>query len=326
MAHIEKRRAASRCPGVRGTALPTGASDRRRSRVRVDVERWLTSTSADVLRGDWIDPKLGRMTFPRMGRTLGNDHRAPAPGTRELNIGVAWNYLVPRFGDWRLAWITTSDVKAMLSEELAANRLSHSAIRRHVLVLRSILEAAVEDGRITRNPCRGVKLPPENSLPMRFLEPDEVATLVAAHPGHYQPLVLTAAYVGLRWGELAGLKVERVDLLRRTIRVEEQLVDVSGRLVFTPPKTKAGIRTVTIPAALADVLATHFATEPVQRSGLAFPSSRARPCAARASVASGDADVATQASMMGRSMGLCSTSFATPRSCSPIVQGAHHKP
>ena len=93
----------------------------------------------------------------------------------------------------------------------------------------------------------------------------------------YRPLVLAAAYVGLRWGELAGLKVERVDLLRNTIRVEEQLVDVSGQLSFMSPKTKAGIRTVTMPVALREILAVHFGSGAVASSGLAFPSPKGTP-------------------------------------------------
>jgi hypothetical protein len=77
------------------------------------------------------------------------------PTTRALNLGVVRNYLTPRFGRWPLAGITTSDVKAMVSEETAAGRLSNSAIRRHVIVLSTILGAAVADSRIARNPCRG---------------------------------------------------------------------------------------------------------------------------------------------------------------------------
>jgi len=112
---------------------------------------------------------------------------------------------------------------------------------------------------------------------MRFLEPADVRRLADAIGPHFHPLVLTASYVGLRWGELAGLKVKRVDLLRRTIRVEEQLVEVAGSLSLGPPKTRAGIRTVTMPASLVDVLAPHFATPAVQGSGLAFPTPTGRP-------------------------------------------------
>ena len=106
---------------------------------------------------------------------------------------------------------------------------------------------------------------------MRFLEATELATLAAEHPAFYRPLVLTAGYVGLRWGELAGLALDHVDLLRRTIRVDRQLVEVGGSVHFGQPKTKAGFRTVTMPAALGEILAQHFASTAVQTSGLAFP-------------------------------------------------------
>jgi len=70
---------------------------------------------------------------------------------------------------------------------------------------------------------------------MRFLEPEQLAALADAHPVFYRPHVLTAGYVGLRWGELVGLALENVDLLRRTIRVERQLLEVGGAVRFGPP-------------------------------------------------------------------------------------------
>lgn len=90
-------------------------------------------------------------------------------------------------------------------------------------------------------------------------------------------MVLTAGYVGLRQGELVGLALDHVDLLHRTIRVDRQLVEIAGSLHFGPPKTKAGIRTVSIPAALCEILAVHFATSAVQSSGLAFPGPKGSP-------------------------------------------------
>lgn len=136
----------------------------------------------------------------------------------------------------------------MLAEELEEGRLSVSAVRRHVLVLRVILGAAVQDGRLARNPAASVKLPADRSRPMRFLDAQEVARLADAASEHYRPLILTAAYVGLRWGELAGLGVDHVDTLRRTIRVERQLVEVNGKLELARPKSEAGTRTVSVPA------------------------------------------------------------------------------
>ena len=199
------------------------------------------------------------------------------PTTRELNLEITRNYLLPRFGRFLLAEIRPSDVRSMVAEELAAAKLSGSAVRRHAIVLGTILESAVQDGRIARNPVRGVKLPPEASRRMRFLEPEEVAAVVTAHPEHYRPMILTAAYVGLRWGELVGLAVDHVDLLRRTVRVDRQLLVFGGHAEFGPPKTRAGIRTVSLPAFLVDVLGEHFARPAVQSSGLAFPGPKGAP-------------------------------------------------
>ena len=160
---------------------------------------------------------------------------------------------------------------------MTEGRLSNSAIRRHVLVMRVIMELAVAEGRIAKNPAKGVKLPPEDSRVMRFLEPEEIDRLVATIEAHYRPMVLTAAYVGLRWGELTGLAVEKVDLEANQIRVDRQLQEVEGKLVFGPPKTRAGVRTVTMPRSLAEILRVHFLTSPVAASGLAFPGPKGGP-------------------------------------------------
>ncbi len=248
---------------------------------KVDAERWLTTSGADLVRGDWTDPQLGRMRFAEWVEEWEAGLVELRPTTKVLNVGVARNYLVPRFGQWQLSRIRTADVKEMLGEELTEGRLSNSAVRRHVLVLRTILDAAVADGRIGRNPAKSVKLPAEDSRPMRFLDPGEVARLADAITPHYRPLVLTAAYVGLRRGELFGLRVANVDLLRHTIKVEEQLQEVGGRLVLGPPKTKAGIRKVTMPGLLAEVLGTHFNAAPVRSSGLAFPGPKGGPARAQ---------------------------------------------
>ena len=249
---------------------PDGAERSRSFSRKTDAERWVTAEEASKLTGGWVDPSLGRMTFAewvkRWEGTL--DVR---PTTRDLNLGIVRNYLLPRFGRWSLSRIGTADVRAMVAEETHRGDLSASAVRRHAIVLGTILEAAVEEDRIAKNPVRRVKLPAESTRRMRFLEPEEAARLAEAHPAHYRPLVLTAAYVGLRWGELAGLALGNVNLLKREITIDRQLVEIASGVSFGPPKTKAGIRTVSIPAALADVLGQHFASPAAQSSGLAFP-------------------------------------------------------
>jgi integrase len=90
--------------------------------------------------------------------------------------------------------------------------------------------------------------------------------------------VLVAAYTGLRWGELAGLRVQRVDLLHRRITVAEQLTETRGAFAFAPPKTAARLCVVTLPQVAATALAEHLAAyaEPGP-DGLVFPAARRGP-------------------------------------------------
>jgi integrase len=102
--------------------------------------------------------------------------------------------------------------------------------------------------------------------------PPQAWPLADAIGPRYRALVLVAAYGGLRWGELVGLRIKRVDLLHGRVTVAEQVAEVNGRLLPGPPKTEAGRRTVTLPALAAVALAEHLAqfAEPGP-DGLVFP-------------------------------------------------------
>lgn len=69
-----------------------------------------------------------------------------------------------------------------------------------------------------------------------------------------RPTVRFLAYTGLRWGEVAALRVRRVDLNRRRIDITESVTEVRGQLVWGTPKTHAR-RTVPLPRFLAREIA-----------------------------------------------------------------------
>jgi integrase len=90
-------------------------------------------------------------------------------------------------------------------------------------------------------------------------------------PDRARAAVLFAAGSGLRMGEVLGLSVDRVDFLRRTVRVDRQMFSSVGEEpVFAPPKTKASDRTVPLRHVTVDVLAAHLAKFPAGRHGLVF--------------------------------------------------------
>jgi integrase len=114
---------------------------------------------------------------------------------------------------------------------------------------------------IAQSPFRRVSLPKIEREEMRFLTPVEIARLADAIQPRYRALVLVGAYGGLRIGEMAGLRRERVDLLRGTVEVAEIITEVAGKLQIGPPKTRASRRTIGLPRAVVNVLAEHLAPD-----------------------------------------------------------------
>jgi integrase len=93
---------------------------------------------------------------------------------------------------------------------------------------------------------------------MRIATVDQVVAIASRVPARYRALVLVAAFGGLRWGELAGLRRKRVDLERGTVTVAEQLLEVNGAFSMGLPKSAASRRTVTLPAVVDEALAEHL--------------------------------------------------------------------
>jgi integrase len=127
-------------------------------------------------------------------------------------------------------------------------------------VLRAILNAAVQSDRIVRSPCRGVKLPATQHEERHIVMSDELAALATSIGDDDAPMVFLGAVLGLRWGECAGLRVGRLDFLRSTLAVAEQVTrGPKGATVLGPPKSAAGRRTLSVPTPLMDMLAAHLA-------------------------------------------------------------------
>ncbi|WP_203994519.1 tyrosine-type recombinase/integrase [Sphaerisporangium rufum] len=116
----------------------------------------------------------------------------------------------------------------------------------------------MDDQLIKRNPCRIKGAGQENSAERPVLTVAQVYRLADAIEPRFRALVLLATFGSLRWGELTGLRRRDVDLTVGTVRVERQLIRVTGKgLVFTEPKSAAGKRTVVIPELIVKDLEEH---------------------------------------------------------------------
>jgi integrase len=124
-------------------------------------------------------------------------------------------------------------------------------------VLSLVLGLAVRDGRLARNPAVGVPLPRTVRGEQIFLSYAQVDDLAAA-AGRDRLAILFLAYTGVRYGEMAALRVRNLNLLRRRALIAEAVADVNGRAIFGTPKTHQR-RQVPVPRFLAEELAVHVA-------------------------------------------------------------------
>ncbi|GAA3250329.1 tyrosine-type recombinase/integrase [Nonomuraea helvata] len=125
-------------------------------------------------------------------------------------------------------------------------------------LLNAILSTAVDDQLIKRNPCRIKGAGQEKSPERPVLTVAQVYRLVDVIEHRYRALVLLGTFASPRWGELTGLRRRDLDLDAGTVKVERQLIQITGKgLVFTDPKSAAGKRTVAIPALILDELKAH---------------------------------------------------------------------
>lgn len=106
---------------------------------------------------------------------------------------------------------------------------------------------------------RGIKPPTSTAKERRYLEAREIERLAALMPVEYRPMVYLAGVLGLRWSEVAGLKVGNIDFLRQKLTVTETVAEVNGQLQPADVKTDASRRTLSIPSFLKEMLSEHLA-------------------------------------------------------------------
>jgi len=90
----------------------------------------------------------------------------------------------------------------------------------------SLTDRAVADRVLASSPCTGVWLPEVEKPQIAPWEVDRVEAIVNAIPGRYKSLVTFGAGTGVRISEALGLTLDRVDFLRRTVRIDRQLAPI----------------------------------------------------------------------------------------------------
>ncbi len=260
---------------TRWREYPGGPQKTRHFDRKAEAERFLDGIRGDMARGVYIDPADGKVLFRDYAERwrAGQLHRQSTATQAETYLRV---HAYPFLGNRPLGAVRRSEIQAWVkhrSEVLAPG--SVEVVYRWVA---TIFKAAVGDRLIAASPCDRIALPKRPPNEVVPLEIEAVSRLAASVPDRYRALIVFAAGTGLRQGECFGLTVDRVDFLRRQMRVDRQLVAVvGGKPTFGPPKSQAGFRTVPLPQTVTDVLAAHLARYRPGSQGLVFTNSAGNP-------------------------------------------------
>lgn len=272
MASVEKRVRDGKVTWLARWRDPENKQRKRSFPRRVDADRFLTSVTADMLRGQYVDPSDRTTVSEYAWRWAAS--RPHGPRTRERTESMIRNHIDgTTLGRRRLAGLLPSEAQAWVSER--ATVLAPSTLRAVVKLLRAIFTAAVLDRLVTVSPVVRLSLPSAHGERVVPLTIEQVRALADAIGPAYRAMIYTQAGLGLRIGELLALRVQDVDFLRRTARIEWQVEP--RRQTLVPPKTPRSRRTLPLPAMVADAMADHLRRFPVGESGLMFRTRTDRP-------------------------------------------------
>lgn len=243
---------------------------------QVDAKRWVAIEEAKVVRGDWVNPTAGKVTFAAFYADWA-PRQVWLSSTRE-NADLAAAGVT--FGDMALRSIRRSHVEAWVKQ--MSTILAPTTIDTRFTIIRGAFRAAVADRLIPSDPTIGVVLPrmrkaeaamsiPTNADVALLLTAAEPRTRPKSRPG-FTAYVALCAFAGLRRGEALGVQVGDIDFLARTLRVTRQiqrakaadiktrknLVEaVAGITVLTRPPKYESERTIYLPDELVAILAEH---------------------------------------------------------------------
>lgn len=150
------------------------------------------------------------------------------PTTKAAYSSYLNKHFYPSFGKKLLTQVTPSLAQDWVTKA-AADGLSARSIGKYHTMLHSIFKRAVRDKLIVANPCEHTELPKVITRKGPTVTADEFDRLLAAIPERHRVMVETAIETGMRWGELIALRPRHIDFLRKTVTVEETIVEVSRK-------------------------------------------------------------------------------------------------
>ena len=241
---------------------PDGRSSRKRGFARKrDAELWMAEHVTAAKASDmFVSHEAGMVTVGQLYEQFVAERSPIWKPSQAHTVDSRWRtHISPVFGDIPVSKIT----RAMLQDWVSglAERRSASLTCTTANILSGVLDLAVQDRRITRNPMDGVTLPrrPRKKAVRTYLTAPQLMRLAdeclrGRRLGvQRRALVLLLGFCGLRWGEMCALRVGDVDYCRGRVEVRSNLVRVGTGWVEGSPKN-GEVRSVPMPQVVAEAM------------------------------------------------------------------------
>ncbi len=199
-------------------------------------------------------------------------------------------YVSPHIGTTRVKDLTRAQVQAMVNT-LADSGLAPGTVRSAYQVLHAALDWAIEQKFVATNVSDKIKLAKLSPGEHRALTPEEARRiLTAGDPHRLSALYHVLLTLGLRKGEVLGLRWRDLDFDKAELKISQQYQTIEGKTTATTPKTKTSKRILPVPPLLLDRLRAHWRNQQEERKllgvewkehGLIFPSEVGTPLGPR---------------------------------------------
>lgn len=211
---------------------------------KVKMDKGTQILSSEYTFAQWLDYWYKDIILPQIEETTAYGYR-----------GMIENYLKPQLGEIRLQKLTARDIQQYYTWLMDEKKLSPNTVIKHHNLLTNTLNAAERQEYITKNPMRAVSPPKKRQREAKFYTPEQLGVLLAKAVGTRLELpVFICAYLGLRRGELCGLRWSDVDLEHKTITIENTRTQAGKKEIEKGTKTASSTRTLSLPETLCDML------------------------------------------------------------------------
>ena len=211
---------------------------------KVKMDKGTQIMPSEYTFAQWLDYWYKDIILPQIEETTAYGYR-----------GMIENYLKPQLGEIRLQKLTARDIQQYFTWLMDEKELSPNTVIKHHNLLTNTLNAAERQEYITKNPMRAVSPPKKRQREAKFYTPEQLGILLDKAVGTRLELpVFICAYLGLRRGELCGLRWSDVDLEHKTITIENTRTQAGKKEIEKGTKTASSTRTLYLPDTLCDML------------------------------------------------------------------------